>query len=153
MTHPTGTAPRSPGPDAGPDAPGSVTPGFAALAILVVGGLVALSLGPLPQPDMPGPLEQLPHAIAYAAATYVLLAVLHRNGNLRRPTIALVALSMILMGLGLELGQRVVERDVEIADVFANSLGVAAAVLVLSFARRSRRPGPARDRWPNDRGA
>jgi hypothetical protein len=41
-----------------------VTPGLGAVAILVLGGLAALSLGPFPQPDMPGPLEQLPHAIA-----------------------------------------------------------------------------------------
>jgi VanZ family protein len=128
-----------------------VTPGIAALAILVLGGLVALSLGPLPQPDMPATLEQLPHAIAYAAATYVLLAVLDRKGDLRRPTIALVAISMILMGSALELGQSVIERDVEFADVVANSLGVATAVVVLSVARRSRRLGPVSDRWPNDR--
>jgi VanZ family protein len=140
-----------PGPDPGPDAPGAVTPGIAALAILVLGVLVALSLGPLPQPDMPAPLEQLPHAIAYAAATHVLLVVLDRKGNLRSPTIALVAVSMILMGFALELGQSVIERDVEIADVVANSLGVAAAVAVLSFARRVRRLRPARDRSPNGR--
>lgn len=128
-----------------------MTPGLGAVAILVLGGLAALSLGPFPQPDMPGPLEQLPHAIAYAAATYVLLAVIDRSGDLRRPTIALVAVSMILMGSVLELGQSVIERDVEIADVVANSLGVAAAVVVLSLARRFRRLDPARDRWPNDR--
>ncbi len=151
VPHPTRAAPMSPGPDAGPDAPGAVTPGIAALAILVLGGLVALSLGPLPQPDMPGPLEQLPHAIAYAAATFVLLAVIDRKGDLRRPTIALVAVSMVLMGSALELGQSVIERDVEIADVVANSLGVATAVVVLSLARRLRRLGAARDRWPNDR--
>jgi VanZ family protein len=138
-------------PDAGRDAPGAVTPRISALAILVLGGLVALSLGPLPQPDMPGSLEQLPHAIAYAAATYVLLAVLDRKGNLRRPAIALVAVSMVLMGFALELGQSVIERDVEFADVVANALGVATAVVVLSFARRFRRLGPAPDRWPNDR--
>jgi VanZ family protein len=123
-----------------------VTPGTAALAILVLGGLVALSLGPIPQPDMPGPLEQLPHAIAYAAATFVLLAVLDRKRDLRGPTIALVAVSMILMGFALELGQSLVERDVEIADLVANSLGVATAVVVLSSARRFRRLGPAGDR-------
>jgi VanZ family protein len=128
-----------------------VRPGIAALAILVLGGLVALSLGPIPQPDMPGPLEHLPHAIAYAAATFVLLAVLDRKGDLRGPTIALVAVSMILMGFALELGQSLVERDVEIEDLVANSLGVATAVVVLSFARRFRRLGPVPDRWPNDR--
>jgi VanZ family protein len=128
-----------------------VTPGIVALAILVLGGLVALSLGPLPQPDMPGPLEQLPHATAYAAATYVLLAVLDRRGELRRPTIALIAVAMILIGSALELGQRVVDRDVEVADVIANSLGVATAVVISSFARRYRRLGAARERWSSGR--
>ena len=127
-----------------------MTPGLAAVAILVLGGLAALSFGPFPQPDMPGPLEQLPHAIAYAAATYLLLAIIDRSGDLRRSTIALVAVSMILMGSVLELGQSVIERDVEIADVVANSLGVAAAVVVVSVARRFRRLGPGPDRWPND---
>jgi VanZ family protein len=107
-----------------------VTPGSAALAVVVLGALVALSLGPLPQPDMPGPLEQLPHTITYAAATYAVLAVLDRKGNLRRPAIVLVAVSMILVGFALELGQGVIERDVEIADVVANSFGVAIAVVV-----------------------
>jgi VanZ family protein len=128
-----------------------VTPRIAALAILGPGALVALSLGPLPQPDMPGPLEQLPHAIAYAAATYILLAALDRKGQLRRSAIALVAVSMILMGVALELGQNVIERDVEIADVVANSVGVVTGVVVLRCDRRLRRLGPARNRSPNDR--
>ena len=117
-----------------------MTRGVAAIAFLVLGALVAVSLGPFPLPDMPEPLEPLPHAIAYAAATFCLLTVLEGRGDLRRPVIGVVALSIFLMGVGLELGQIAVGRDVELADVLANALGVVTAVVGVSLIRSARRP-------------
>ena len=130
----------------GRHAPDAVTPAITGLAILVVGGLVALSLGSLPQPDMPGPLEQLPHVVAYAAATFVLLSVIDRRRDLGRATIGLVAASMVIVGSVLEVAQRAVKRDVEIVDVVANSLGVLIAVGLFGVARRFWRVAPPRDR-------
>jgi VanZ family protein len=118
-----------------------VTPRILATSALVFLGLAALSLGPFPQPDLPGPLELLPHAIAYATGTIVLLALGDRDGGLRRhPTRVLpIAASMILLGIVLELGQGVVGRNVEAWDVVANSLGVAIAVAIWGLTRRVRR--------------
>jgi VanZ family protein len=118
-------------------------PGVVALTIGVLGALAALSLVPFPQPDMPGPLEQLPHATAYAVATFALLTMVDRNTAPRPSTVASVAFSMVMGGIALELAQSVLERDVEIADVLANCIGVAAAVVVSRFVRRSRGAGGA----------
>jgi VanZ family protein len=104
-----------------------------------------VSLGPFPQPDFPGPLELLPHILAYGAATVIALALTHRDrsgvatAGIRWWTVALVAAAMMAFGVVLEGAQRVVRRDVEVADVVANAIGVVTAVVVWSVWRRSRR--------------
>lgn len=118
----------------------------AALAIIVLGGLAIVSLGPFPQPDLPGPLELLPHALAYAAVTYVLLVVTHRDAPVRPWMVALIAASMVMLGVALELAQRVVDRDVDVDDAIANTLGVGLAVVVWTVFRLIRNSGPSRGR-------
>lgn len=134
---PRGAEPALSNRDAERRAPGTVNPRILAASVLIVLGLAALSLGPFPQPDLPGPLELLPHAIAYATGTLVLLALGDRDGGLRRrpARVLLIAASMILLGIVLEIGQRVVDRDVQLTDVAANCAGVGAAIAVWALAR------------------
>lgn len=63
-------------------------------------------------------------------AAYAMLAFLPVFGFRRRRGIPL-ALSMILLGIALEFGQRLVpSRSFELADMMANALGVFAGVVV-----------------------
>jgi VanZ family protein len=114
--------------------------------VLVLLAMALMSLGPVPQPDLPGTLELLPHVGAYALGTYLLLRVVHRARE--APTdpakVTLVAAAMVALGVAMELAQRVVDRNVEIADVFADAVGVAVAAAVWSLVRRPH--GSASDR-------
>jgi len=124
-----------------------VSGGTARLTIVLVLLAIALvSLGPVPQPDLPGTFDVLPHVAAYALGTYLLLRVAYRTREARtHPARAtLVAGSMLVLGVAMEFAQRVVDRNVEISDVFADVVGVAVAVAVWSLARRP--DGSASDR-------
>jgi VanZ family protein len=102
--------------------------------------VVGLSLGPLPDPGLPDPLEDLPHTVAYAVLTLTLLVATHRSKRSKRRArwllAAAVPLGVIALGSALEWTQGLVSRDVETADVLANAVGVAVA-FVLWFAARS----------------
>lgn len=108
---------------------------FAAFA-----AVVGLSLGPIPDPGLPDPLEDLPHTLAYAVLTMTLLVSTHRSNRSTRWTrwllAAAVPLGVIALGSALEWTQGLVSRDVETTDVLANAIGVAVA-FVLWFAARS----------------
>jgi VanZ family protein len=112
--------------------------------LLLLVGLAAVSLGPFPQPDLPGHLELLPHAVAYAAGTYFLLTISHRKkGDRVRPwVVAVIAASMVFLGAALEVAQRAVDRDVEVMDALANSLGVVIAVVAWGVTRWMRGSAP-----------
>jgi len=102
------------------------------LLALTLVGIVFLSLAPVPDPDLPGPLEHLPHAAAYAALTGLLLtATLWRPaGRGRVPWLGatVVTLCLVILGSTLELAQAVVGRDIEVADTVANVVGILAAL-------------------------
>ena len=112
----------------------------AAGTVLVLVVMIAITLGPFPQPDLPGRLDQLPHVIAYATATLLLLPVVHGSGSARpRPlVVATVGGALVALGAMLELGQRFVDRDVELFDVIANALGVVVGTGVWTITRRVR---------------
>ncbi|HUF58990.1 MAG TPA: hypothetical protein VMR89_05845 [Actinomycetota bacterium] len=120
------------------------TAGLTTLLVLLAIALV--SLAPVPQPDLPGTLDLLPHIAAYGLGTYLLLRVVYRTRE--TPThpakVTLVAGSMVVLGVAMELAQLVVDRNVEISDVFADVVGVAVAVAVWSLARKPH--GSASDR-------
>lgn len=115
---------------------------------MVLVGLAMVSLGPFPQPDLPGLLEHLPHAIAYAVATWVALTVIEgsRDEPLRWSGVAIVATSMIAFGLSLELAQRIVGRNVEVADGLANASGVLLAAVAWGLVHRTGGSETVRDR-------
>lgn len=102
-----------------------------------------LSLAPVWDPDLPGPLDQLPHAAAYALLTILLLALVSRRGTADPSTDVVVAvaisLSLIILGCFMELAQAVVGRDVEAADAVANAVGVSVALLAWLIVRAIRR--------------
>jgi VanZ family protein len=115
---------------------------------LVLVGLALVSLGPVPQPDLPGLFESLPHVVAYAVGTWVALTVITggRRDPLRSRVVAIVAGSMIALGVVLELAQRAVGRDVEVADALANASGVFVAVVAYGLVHRIGRSTTVRGR-------
>ena len=119
-----------------------------ALGLLVVGGLAVVSLGPFPQPDLPGRFESLPHVVAYAVGMLTALAATYRDPRqpVRRRDVVILAASLIAVGAILELAQRLVGRDVESTDVLANALGVVIGVAVWSALRRFVGSAAGRDR-------
>jgi VanZ family protein len=116
--------------------------------LLLIVGLAAVSLGPFPQPDLPGHLELLPHGVAYAVGTYLVLTVSHRRkaDRVRPWVVAVIAASMVFLGAALELAQRAVDRDVEVLDAVANSLGVGVAVVTWGVTRWMRGSAPDGER-------
>ena len=120
-----------------PDAVTRRTPAIA-LGVLLIGGLAIVSLGPFPQPDLPRPLESLPHAAAYAVGMLIVLAAMPRRPGegVRSRDVAIIAVSLIVVGAVLELAQRLVGRDVEAVDVLANALGVTIGAVVWTVVRR-----------------
>ena len=117
-----------------------------AAPVLILAGIVAWSIAPVPIPDFPGPLGGVPHAIAYAALVWAALNVPRAFADARdRPRwLRILALMLLatVVGVAIELGQALVHRDAEVADVLADVVGIAAAVFVWLFAarRRLRRP-------------
>jgi VanZ family protein len=114
------------------------------IVVLIVVGITVLSLEPVPQPQLQAPWKHLPHVIAYAALTAALLTTLiprspprpRRSVSLR---VAVIAVCAIGLGVTMELGQGLVHRDVETADVVADVAGVAVAFLI-GFTLRGTRP-------------
>jgi len=117
-----------------------------AAPVLILTGIVVWSIAPFPIPDFPGALGVVPHALAYAALVWTALNVPGAFSDARdRPRwLRILALTLLaaVVGAGVELGQAIVHRDAEIADVLADVVGIAAAVLAWLFAsrRRLRRP-------------
>jgi VanZ family protein len=113
-------------------------PATAVTWVAVIAGMIAVvifSLGPDPLPDQ-GPgiasatLERLPHAIAYAALTgLILLAWRPRSrGGRTWFRVTMVALAILAIGVALEVGQAAVDRDTDPLDVLANAAGVGVAI-------------------------
>jgi VanZ family protein len=117
-------------------------PAWGLLAVVVLGGIIYLSLAPVWDPDLPGPLDQLPHAAAYGLLTLVLLAGLSRSkngGEVDWIVAVAIALSLVVLGSAMELAQAITGRDVQSADAVANAVGIAVALagwLCLQAARR-----------------
>lgn len=129
---------------------------FAILAVVVV-GVITFSLAPIPQPDPSGALRGAPHVVAYAILMGLLLTLIGSRLDARRSASWAVVLTLgaclFLLGAAVELGQSLVGRDVEIADVVANAIGIGLAVLawILVDALRTRRiRGRAPDRGETD---
>lgn len=118
------------------------------LVVLAVLGVVFLSLAPVPDPRLPGPLENLPHAAAYAVLTTLLLtAVLWRPTEDRGiPWLGAITLTLcvIIFGSAMELAQAVVGRDIEVKDTIANVVGIVTALVIwlVVWAIRGPRAGP-----------
>jgi peptidoglycan/LPS O-acetylase OafA/YrhL len=103
--------------------------------IAALSAVVVFSLGPDPFPDLgsgigPAIVERIPHAVAYAALTgLILLAWRPRRREGRRwLRVAMLSVGMLAIGVALELGQAVVDRDADPYDVLANAAGVGVAV-------------------------
>ena len=117
------------------------------IALTVLGGIVYLSLAPVWDPDLPGPLDQLPHAAAYGLLTLVLLATLSRRRKgegLHWLSAVAIGLSLVVLGSVMELLQAIAGRDVQSADAIANAVGIAIALagwLFLTTARSRRHLG------------
>jgi len=117
--------------------------------LLIFTGIVVWSIGPFPTPDLPGALEGVPHAVAYAVLVWAALALLMAESTprlrARGPRIVFVALLSAFVGIGLEIAQATVHRDAEVGDVVADLVGITAGVLAWLIAdrrrqRRSRAP-------------
>jgi VanZ family protein len=110
------------------------------VALLVLAGIAYLSLARAWDPDLPGPIDQLPHAVAYAVLTAALLAVVlpRSSPETARVGAIVLGLSLIILGSLMELAQAVVGRDVEGADAVANAIGVGAALAVWFAFQRGR---------------
>jgi VanZ family protein len=111
-----------------------------ALLVAAVLLVIGFSVGPLPVPDLPGVWEYLPHTIAYAVLTGVVLAATPPHRSLRAEAFRsiVVAIVVIALGVGMEALQRVFDRDVELADIVANTIGVTLAVAVHLVVRAGR---------------
>ena len=127
-----------------------------ALPLAATGLVVALAIGPFPQPDFDGAWEDLPHVVAFATLTALLLGRAVRRAEARsRPAwhgAAGLAAAMIALGALIEVGQRLVRRDVAIGDVQADAIGVALALLgwhLVRIRRASRSPGTPRAAVPD----
>lgn len=113
-------------------------PATAVTWVAVIAGMIAVvmfSLGPDPLPDLgagigPATVERLPHTVAYAVLTgLILLAWMPRRREGRTwLSVAMVAVAVLSIGVALELGQAVVDRDADPYDVLANAAGVGVAV-------------------------
>ena len=117
--------------------------------LLILTGIVVWSIGPFPTPDLPGVLEGVPHAVAYAVLVWAALNLLMAGSTprlrARGPRIVVVALLSAFLGIGLEIAQAAVHRDAEVGDVVADLVGITAGVLAWLIAdrrrqRRSRAP-------------
>jgi VanZ family protein len=117
--------------------------------LLIFTGIVVWSIGPFPNPDLPGVLEGVPHAVAYALLVWAALSLLMAGSTprlrARGPRIVFVALLSAFVGVGLEIAQATVHRDAELGDVVADLVGITAGVLAWLIAdrrrqRRSRAP-------------
>jgi VanZ family protein len=117
-----------------------------ALSIATTALLVALAIGPFPQPDLDGAWKNLPHVIAFATLTALLLDQAVRLAETRsRPAwqgaVGLAA-AVVALGVLIEIGQGMVERDATIGDVVADAIGVGLALLAWVLVR-TRRAGDA----------
>jgi VanZ family protein len=114
--------------------------------LLILTGIVVWSIAPFPTPDLPGVLEGLPHAVAYAALVWAALNVLVAGSTprlrARWPRIVVVAFLSAVVGIGLEIAQAAVHRDAEVGDVVADLVGITAGVLawLVADGKRRRRP-------------
>jgi VanZ family protein len=110
--------------------------------LLILTGIVVWSIGPFPTPDLPGVLEGIPHAVAYAALAWAALSLLTAGSTprlrARRPRIVFVALLSAFVGIGLEVAQATVHRDAEVGDVVADLVGITVGVLAWLIADRKR---------------
>jgi VanZ family protein len=113
------------------------------LTVLILAVIVAVSVGPLPVPDLPGLWAGLPHAIAYAALTGCLL-VAWKPRHIRASWVAAAALAVVALGAVMEAAQALVGRDVELVDFGADVIGVVTVIFVW-MAERKRRAVSARD--------
>lgn len=118
------------------------TPLTYALPVLILVGTLVWSIAPFPIPDLPGALGGVPHAVAYAALVWTTLNIPEAFSDTRDrprwPRILALILLAAVVGVGVELGQAVVHRDAEMADVVADVVGITAAVLVWLLANRRR---------------
>jgi peptidoglycan/LPS O-acetylase OafA/YrhL len=115
-------------------------PATAVMWIAVIAALIAVvmfSLGPDPLPDLgtgigPATVERLPHAVAYAALTGLILLAWRPRRREGRAwlRVAMLAVGMLAIGVVLEVGQALVDRDADPYDVLANAAGVGVAVSV-----------------------
>jgi VanZ family protein len=113
-----------------------------AAPLLILLGIAVWSIAPFPIPDFPGALGGVPHAVAYGALVWTTLNVPGAFSDARdRPRwlriLALILLAAVV-GAGVEFGQAIVHRDAEMADVLADVVGIAVAVLMWLFASRRR---------------
>jgi VanZ family protein len=110
--------------------------------LLIFTGIVVWSIGPFSTPDLPGVLEGLPHAVAYAVLAWAALNLLMAGSTprlrARGPRIMFVTLLSAFVGIGLEIAQATVHRDAEVGDVIADVVGITAGVLAWLIADRRR---------------
>jgi VanZ family protein len=138
-------------------------PATAVTWVAVIAGMIAaviFSLGPDPLPDQ-GPgivsatLERLPHAVAYAALTGLILLAWRprRRGGRTWLRVTIVALAILAIGVALEVGQAAVDRDADPWDVLANAAGVSVAIGVWAATtpRGGDRSGPPDRSVPTSR--
>lgn len=111
----------------------------------VLAAIVALSLGPDIMAGLqPSFWESLAHIGAYAALTWVLLAIPKRSLDGRSgrswPEAAGLAISVVVLGALVEVGQAALHRDADWIDIMRNATGVGMALggWLLVRAHRSR---------------
>ncbi len=123
--------------------------------LLIVIAIAVLSLAPVPDPDLPAPFDNLPHALAYAALTVALLIATQQRTRRwweRLAVATLVALGAIALGATFELAQGLVGRDVEFSDVVSDAAGVIAALVCFLGVRAIRTTGRAESERPDRSG-
>lgn len=102
------------------------------LALVITGVIAFLSLARLgKQPISFSNIDKVQHAIAYGVLTFTWLVASAKNA-LRRN---IVVVCCFLFGILMEYLQKVMTdyRMAELADIFANSLGVVTALLIFNF--------------------
>lgn len=106
-----------------------------AVAMVIVGSLLPDSSPPLQALNALQVNDKLEHFLVYAVLAF--LPTLHE----KRQTFIVMALAMIVMGVGLEFGQRLVEgRAFEIGDMVADACGVLCGIALGLPARGWIRP-------------
>ena len=96
------------------------------IAVLVVGGIVLLSLGPDPLRHASDSVKSLRHLVAYAVVVLVLLSIPAHvpRGLWCVAWLFLAAAAALGLGVLLEMGQASVGRDSDPGDVEENLVGI-----------------------------